>query len=138
MKPKCIVVDLDNTFALHPDNPKRTDHSNCIDDVVNEDLLELLDHNIFNSFPIIFLTKRSTKYQIETIAFIQKHFNGESYLIMRDDSDKDDSPTFKRKKLIKLMKHFDIVKCFEDDDRNIEMMQDLGLNVFDVKKFKEV
>lgn len=133
MKPKCVVVDLDGTFALHPDEPKRTDHSNCMNDEVNEDILESLDHNVFNSFPVIFLTKRSTKYQIETITFLQKHFSGESYLIMRDDSDTDDSPTFKKKKLLKLMEHFDIEICYEDDDRNIEMMRELGLKVIDVK-----
>lgn len=133
MLPKCVVVDLDGTFALHPDEPKRTDHSNCMNDEVNQDVLEGLDFFCNRGQPVIFLTKRSTKYQIETIAFLQKHFNGESYLIMRDDSDTDDSPTFKKKKLLKLMEHFDIELCFEDDDRNIEMMRELGLKVIDVK-----
>ena len=132
MKPKCAVVDLDGTFALHSD-PKRSDHSNCINDEVNQDVIEGLEFFCNQGQIVIFLTKRSTKYQIETISWLNENFNGNSFLLMRDDSDTDDSPTFKKKKLKKLLEYFDIDICFEDDDRNIKMMRELGLKVIDVK-----
>lgn len=136
VKPNAVIVDLDGTFALH-ENPKRTDHSNCISDKVNESLLYniCLLNTLRPETVFIFLTKRSTKYQIQTIKFLNNSFSHKlrMFLIMRDENDSSDSPTFKKKKLLEIMNEFNISLCYEDDSRNIEMMKSLDLNVCEVK-----
>lgn len=133
----CLVVDLDNTLAIHKEGRDPRNHETAEQDEMNYKVIRLILDKCYDFRVLIFLTKRSTKYQIESFKFLNNinEFYGMSIiLMMRDDSDDSDSPTFKKKKLEYIMNHYEIDCCVEDDDRNIKMMKELGLKVIDVKE----
>lgn len=123
-----LVCDLDNTLAMHPDDPKRTDHSNCQNDIVNEDVklfLNVIRNDEINCKEIIFLTKRHEKFKQQTLEFLNNNFSFNFELIMRTDIDPNNSPEFKKKKLQEIRSRNKIIICIEDDERVLKMMSEI-------------
>jgi hydroxymethylpyrimidine pyrophosphatase-like HAD family hydrolase len=136
---KAVVIDLDGTLAFK--HPGRTfyDASTCYRDVVNEKILPYNREDISNRYKIIFLTGRFQKDRSPTVKFLdmveqEYNINFADYLLyMRTDKDHRKSPVFKKEMLEQfIINHYDVVKCYEDDDRNITMMKNLKLNVMKV------
>lgn len=129
------ICDLDNTLAMHPDCPKRTDHSNCQNDIINKhvkaflDLSKDEDVNSLLKFDIIFLTKRHEKFREQTLEFLNKHFDIDFELIMRTDNDPDNSPDFKKKKFFEINERTDrrILHVIEDDQRVNDMFENIRI-----------
>lgn len=113
--------DWDKYFSLmHLDTPRH----DVITDVL-ADQLETGSH-------VILVSARPEKYRDVTVEWLQKNGVPHTHLLMRPDGDSREDSIIKKNIYDKYLKHYDIVKVFDDRPRVIRMWQSLGLTVEDV------
>lgn len=129
--PHCVIVDLDETLALHPHGRDPFDHSNIPGDLPNIPLVDILHRS---EDEIIIVTGRSEISKEATEEWLAKHGIEYDHLYMRP-IDQGDEHDFNIKNEI-YEKHihgkYFVTGVYEDRERIVELWRDLGLFVYHV------
>lgn len=138
--PKSVVFDIDGTISdashrLHHIKEKPKDyvafHSECVNDLPINEVVELLRYYHTNGYKVILLTRRPVFYKLETETWLAKYDIPYKLLVMCEDTH---TPAidFKREQIRMLKKYNDICAVYEDQLNLSEMFRAEGLKVFDV------
>jgi len=129
--PHCVIVDLDETLALHPYRRDPYDHSNIPNDLPNMPLVDTLHRS---EDAIIIVTGRSEISKDATEDWLAKHGIEYDHLYMRS-KDEETEHDFKIKKDIYdryIKDKYFVTAVYEDRERLVELWRDLGLFVYQV------
>lgn len=131
---KAIILDIDGTIAMHPDDRSPYDHTQAPYDLPNAALIEMLQ-NIHIGNPdmkFIFVTGRSEKYKLGTFAWLESNFPIPHILHMRPIDD-DSTPDFIIKKNIyetKIKDKYFITAVFDDREQAVTQWRELGIPTY--------
>jgi len=124
-----IIVDLDETMALHVHGRDPYDHSRIAEDIPNIPLVDILNTC---GEDIILVSGRSEKAKAATEEWLDKHEIPYDLLLMRP-SDKPDVKDYVIKKDLyetHVKGKYFVSAVFEDREQDVEMWRDLGLPVY--------
>lgn len=130
--PHCIIVDLDETLALHPYGRDPFDHAFIPLDMPNMPLVDTLHRS--EDDLIIIVTGRSEVSREATEEWLDKHEIEYDLLKMRP-KDKDFEHDYIIKKEIYdeyIKDKYFVTAVYEDRERLVELWRDLGLFVYQV------
>lgn len=133
--PLALIVDIDNTLALHPDDRSPYDHTKIPDDIPNISLIDMLiSLRESGDYKLFLVTGRSEAALDPTRQWLQKYgFNFDGlYMRPLDEPDTRDY-ILKRKAYEEHIKpNYYVVGVFEDREQTTADWRDLGLPVFQV------
>jgi predicted kinase len=133
--PRAILVDLDNTIAMHTPEREIYDHSMIPTDVPNIALADVL-FSLWNNekIKIIIISGRNEEAREDTKTWLAEHEIVHDALFMRPvDKPKDDSYIIKKEIYEREVKNkYFPIAVFEDVERDITLWRDLNLPVYQV------
>lgn len=143
---KAVIFDLDGVLSDCSRRVKYINHDKKRDfetfyklqskDKPFKKTIDLLNV-LAQSYIIIILTARPTRFMTETIAWLNKHNVSFDKLYMRE---RDDIPDFimKRNTYYEVIKnHYEVVAVFEDRDRVVDMWRKQGLTCWQNARWKD-
>jgi|GEM_PF-5930232 len=148
-QPKAIVVDLDFTIA---DVSKRLKYAGGPEkinwDIFMSNQLQEWDEPYPNAaeylqskskkYYIIYLTGRFASMRPGMAKWLDIHGFPDGLHILREPEERYiKSEIYKEKKLRQLMKEYDIVEFYDDEEKNCKMAESLGIKVYCVKEPKK-
>lgn len=133
--PKAVIVDLDNTIAMHPEGRDPYDHSKIPNDIPNTPLIDVLNHlYMTNNTYILIVTGRSEKAREDTIEWLKK--NGVNYneLYMRPLEEPDTKDFIIKTRVYEehIKNKYFVIGVFEDREQTTAGWRALNLPVYQV------
>lgn len=131
-KPSAVVVDLDGTATI-VGSRNIYNQAACDKDEPNRAVIATISALQLSGQQIIFLTGRDDKFEPQTRSWLKEHFNENYELFMRPAGDERSDYIYKEDVVInQIMNRYNVLACFEDRPRNMEMFRRIGLEVFGV------
>lgn len=137
-----IVCDIDGTIA---DGEHRVHHLKSqpkdwkkyfsllhLDSPRTEVIDEVFNLSLESGAKVILVSARPETYRKETIEWLNKYNVTYNALLMRSSNDSREDQIIKREIYNKYLKHYNIIKVFDDRPRVIRMWKEIGLDVKDV------
>ncbi len=138
--PDCYIFDLDGTLAngVHRD-PYSPSGEEILNDKVILPVAEALEGILTSSFAkVIFMSGREDKLRSATVQWLDEQLGiKDPVLYMRGTGDQRPDTVVKRELYEASIKgKFNVIACFDDRSKVIEMWRDQGIFVFDVSQGK--
>ena len=137
-----VVCDIDGTVAdcehrKHYLDGEKKDWGGFFSEMSKDEprfevYQEAMDTAVANNGELIFVSARPDNYRAVTEAWLKYYGMDHLHLIMRPAGTKAPDTEVKQKILDKYLKHYNIVKVFDDRPCVIRMWQENGLDVVDV------
>lgn len=137
-----IICDIDGTIA---DGSHRVHHVSSqpkdwgkyfsllnLDSPRQDIIEEVFSLSLETGANVILVSGRPDTYKKETIEWLHKYNVPYSALLMRKGNDNRDDTIVKKEIFEKYLKHYNIIKVFDDRPKVIRMWRELKLNVCDV------
>ena len=131
--PKAIICDLDGTLCLFKHHRGPYDASTCINDTVNHPV-RLIIESLNKTHDILFVSGRESKYQPQTVEWIDKHVRLKNWaLFMRaTDDNRKDSIVKQEIYDAKIKDIYQIDFVLDDRDQVVTMWRANGLTCLQV------
>lgn len=129
--PRAIILDLDNTIAMHPPDRDPYNHEHIPDDIPNKPLIDMLG---IVGAKILIVTGRGEKGKEATKKWLHEHEIGYDALFMRP-FDKPDEKDYIIKKEIyenEIKEKYFVTGVFDDREQAVSGWRALGLPVYQV------
>lgn len=137
-----VVGDIDGTIAdgthrQHLVNGEKKDWKKYfslmhLDSARHVIIDEVIKCSLVTGSHVILVSARPEDYRKETIGWLHKYNVPYTHLIMRPSNDSREDSIVKKEIYNKYLKHYNIVKVFDDRPRVVRMWKELGLDVEDV------
>ncbi len=137
-----IICDIDGTIA---DCEHRLHHvdgatknwdmffSQMSDDILRSDIYDrVIDDSIVNNADIMLVTGRPSKYREETENWLKRNGVEYMHLFMRSQNDRRPDTVVKQEIYDKYLKHYNVIRVYDDRPSVIDMWKSNNLDVVDV------
>ena len=130
------IFDVDGTLAnvdpyLHYVRGSNRDyeafHEASVDALPNIEVVEMLNHAFFDQMHIIIVTSRKEIWRGLTSYWLAKNDIGHHALYMRKDDDNRPDYDFKKDILLKIKKHWNVIRAVDDNPNVIKLWEDHGI-----------
>ena len=139
---KIILCDIDGTIANNDHRQHflegKKDWDGFFSELINDEPIFPIINKVIEEHDagkdIIFLTGRPERYRYSTTLWLKEYFNFELKILMRKDNDQNNKLKVKKEIFEKNFRVNDIDYVIDNDIELLKQWEDMGIDVYEVKK----